>query len=55
MLRVIEYCNALSPSRSLKVIRNDTLEKGASPYSLQLCLYLAPFLRHRPTAAEFQR
>ena len=36
----------LSHSRSLKVIGNDTVEKGIIPISMSLCLYLAPFLRY---------
>jgi len=40
MFRVTEYF-----VKSLKVIRNDILEKGINT-SLQLCLYLVPFVRY---------
>ena len=42
MLRVIEYF-----AKSLKVIRNDTLEKTITPYYYFIVtMYLAPFLRY---------
>jgi len=42
MLRVIEYF-----AKSLKVIRNDTLEYGVSPCLVFRCLYLVRALTWR--------